>query len=131
MTASTPNATVYAPTAAGLSLLNSMTGLSKTNLGVFEKYVPVGSTADAANPITVNGVNIPNGPLAFASPNYNNSYHAIVSTDWTISNKDQLRARYIYDKNSEIDNNGLAAGLLRCGKRVQQHALALGIPQFF
>jgi hypothetical protein len=103
--ASTPGATVYAPTAAGVSLLNGMSGLSKNNLGIFEKYVPVAPTADPTNPITVNGVNIPNGPLTFASPNFNNSYHAIVSTDWTISSKDQLRARYIYDKNSEIDNN--------------------------
>ena len=102
--ASTPGQTVYAPTAAGLSLLNSMTNVSKTNLSVFEKYVPVAPTAGPTNPITVNGVNIPNGPLTFASPNYNNSYHAIVSTDWTISNTDQLRARYIYDKLSEIDN---------------------------
>ncbi len=102
--ASTPNAPIFAPTAAGISLLNSMSGLSKTNLGIFEKYVPVASTADPTNPITVNGVNIPNGPLTFASPNFNNSYHAIVSADWTISNKDQFRARYIYDKNSEIDN---------------------------
>jgi hypothetical protein len=53
----------------------------------------------------VNGVNIPNGPLAFASPNYANSYHAIVSTDYTISNADQLRARYIYDKNDQTDTN--------------------------
>lgn len=103
--ASVPNAPVFAPTAAGVALLNGMTNLSKTNLGIFEKYVPVAPTADPTNPITVNGVNIPNGPLTFASPNYNNSYHAIVSADWTISSKDQFRARYIYDKNSEIDNN--------------------------
>jgi hypothetical protein len=102
--ASTPSAPVYAPTAAGISLLNGMSGLSKTNLGIFEKYVPVAPTADPTNPITVNGVNIPNGPLTFASPNYNNAYHGIVSTDWNISGKDQFRARYIYDKLSEIDN---------------------------
>ena len=30
-----PNAPVYAPTAAGIALLNGMTGLSKTNLGHF------------------------------------------------------------------------------------------------
>jgi hypothetical protein len=103
--ASTPSATVYAPTQAGISLLNGMSGVSKTNLGVFEKYVPLAPTADPTNPIVVNGVNIPNGPLAFASPNYANSYHAIVSSDYTISNADQLRARYIYDKNDQTDTN--------------------------
>lgn len=73
--ASQPGQTVYAPTAAGLSLLNGMSNLSKTNLGVFEKYVPVAPVADPTNPIFVNGVNIPNGPLSFASPNFDNSYN--------------------------------------------------------
>jgi Carboxypeptidase regulatory-like domain len=103
--ASVPGATVYAPTQAGLNLLNSMTNLSKTNLSVFEKYVPVAATADPNNPITVNGVNIPDGPLTFASPNYTNSYHAIASVDYDLSLSDRLRGRYIYDKNDAIDNN--------------------------
>jgi hypothetical protein len=103
--ASTPGTQVFAPTAAGLALLNGMAGLSKTNLGIFEKYVPVAATADPTNPITVNGVNIPNGPLQFASPNYANAYHMIIATDWNINNNDQLRARYIYDKLAQIDTN--------------------------
>jgi hypothetical protein len=102
--ASVPGATVYAPTQAGLSLLNGMTNLSKTNLSVFEKYVPVAATADPNNPIMVNGVNIPDGPLTFASPNYFNSYHAIASVDYDLSNSDRLRGRYIYDKSDIIDN---------------------------
>lgn len=103
--ASTPGATVYAPTEAGLNLLNSMTNLSQTNLKIFEKYVPVAATADPNNPITVNGANIPDGPLTFASPNYSNSYHAIASIDYDLSNSDRLRGRYIYDKNDAIDNS--------------------------
>ena len=50
-----PAATVYAPTAAGLSILNGLSGLSKTNLGVFEKYVPVAPVATNDVPITVPG----------------------------------------------------------------------------
>jgi len=103
--ASTPGSPVFAPTAAGIATLNGMAGLNKTNLGVFTKYVPVAATADPTNPITVNGVNIPNGPLQFASPNFSNSYHWLTSVDWDVSTKDQLRARYIYDKNSSIDTN--------------------------
>lgn len=102
---SSPGQPVNAPTSAGLAILNSMPGLSKTNLGVFEKYVPVAATADPTNPITVSGVNIPNGVLTFASPNYNNSYHAIVAIDYKLSDKDQLRGRYIYDKSVGIDPN--------------------------
>ena len=103
--ASQPGQTVYAPTAAGLALLNGMSNLSKTNLGVFEKYVPVASVADPTNPITVNGVNIPNGPLSFASPNFDNSYNLLGSIDWNISDKDQVRGRYINNKTTGLDVN--------------------------
>ena len=100
--AAQPGQTVCAPTAAGISLLNGMSGLSATNLGIFEKYVPVAapSSTDCASlntkshgPTTVNGVAIPTGPLSFASPNYNNAYNAIVAIDWNISDKDQVRGR--------------------------------------
>jgi hypothetical protein len=103
--ASTPSSPVFAPTAAGIALLNGMSNLNKTNLGIFEKYVPVATAADPTNPISVNGVNIPNGPLQFASANFSNSYHWIASVDYDISSKDQLRGRYIYDKNSSSDTN--------------------------
>ncbi len=103
--ASTPSAPVFAPTAAGIAVLNGMSNINKTNFGVFTKFVPVAPTADPTNPITVNGVNIPNGPLQFASANFSNSYHAIASIDWDISTRDQLRGRYIYDKNSASDTN--------------------------
>ena len=100
-----PGQTVYAPTAAGISLLNGMSGLSATNLGIFEKYVPVASAATSDVVTTVNGVSIPNGPLTFASPNYNNAYDAIVAIDWNISDKDQVRGRYVYSNSTGIDFN--------------------------
>ncbi|HLJ49023.1 MAG TPA: carboxypeptidase regulatory-like domain-containing protein [Bryobacteraceae bacterium] len=103
---SNPGQPVDAPTAGGLQILNGMPGVSKTNLGVFEKYVPVAAATDPSNPVTVvNGVNIPIGLLTFASPNYNNAYHAIAAIDYNISDKDQLRGRYIYDKSVGIDFN--------------------------
>ena len=104
--ASIPGQPVDAPTAAGISLLNGMSGLNKNNLGVFTKYVPVATSVDPANPSTrVNGVDIPLGALSFASPNYNNAYHAIASIDYNLSTKDQIRGRYIYDKSVGIDPN--------------------------
>ncbi|MBZ5577494.1 MAG: carboxypeptidase regulatory-like domain-containing protein [Acidobacteriia bacterium] len=101
--ASQPASEVDAPTSLGLSTLNSMTGLSKTNLGVFEKYVPVATAATGTT--IVNGVAIPTGPLSFASPNYNNQYDAIAAVDYNISNKDQLRGRFIYANSTGIDFN--------------------------
>jgi hypothetical protein len=103
--ASQPGQTVYAPTAAGITLLNGMSNLSKTNLGIFEKYVPVAPTADPTNPITVNGVNIPDGPLSFASPNFNNNYNIVGAIDWNISAKDQVRGRYLYNRTRGLDFN--------------------------
>jgi hypothetical protein len=101
--AAAPAQAVYAPTAAGISLLNGMPGLSKTNLGVFEKYVPVAGTADPTNPISVNGVNIPNGPLSFASPSYFNTANVATSVDWNISAKDQVRGRFFYNQIRGLD----------------------------
>ncbi len=50
---------------------NGMAGLNKTNLGIFEKYVPVAATANGSpTPIVVNGVTIPSGPLQFASAEF-------------------------------------------------------------
>ncbi len=109
--ASTPAAPVFAPTAAGIALLNGMSGLNKTNLGIFEKFVPVASTGSttvnvcSSVPCVGNGTSIPIGPLQFASANFSNSYHAIAAADWDISDTDQLRSRYIYDKNSASDTN--------------------------
>ena len=103
--ASIPGQPVNAPTAAGISVLNSMSNLSKTNLDVFKKYVPLATTVDTdpRDAVKVNGVNIPVGPLSFASPNFNNAYHAIVAVDYNLSAKDQLRGRYIYDKSGGLD----------------------------
>ena len=102
---SQPGQTVYAPTSAGLAILDGMSGISSTNLGIFKKYVPVAPAATNDLQTTVNGVLIPTGPLSFASPNYNNAYNAVVSIDWNISDKDQVRGRYIYSNSTGIDFN--------------------------
>lgn len=101
---SPPGSPIQAPTAAGLSALGNVPGVNKTNLGVFQKYVPVAASANAAS-IKVGGVTIPVGTLAFPSPNFNNSYAAIVSVDYNLSEKDQLRGRFIYNKQSGLDAN--------------------------
>ena len=101
--ASVPGNPVDAPTSAGIALLNGMSGLSKNNLQAFEKYVPAASSPDGTF-TTVNGTQIPLGPLVFASPNFSNAYHAVVAIDYNISEKDQLRGRWLYDNFSGIDN---------------------------
>ena len=99
--ASVPAGTVSAPTAAGLSALSGIPGISTTNLDIFKKYVPVASTADSS--VSVGGVSIPIGPLTFASPNYFNSYNAVIAIDYNLSDKDQIRGRYLYNSSKGLD----------------------------
>jgi len=107
-----PPNTVCAPTQAGLGLLGNMAGLSKANLGVFQKFVPVATAGasdcasantDDGKPTTVNGVAIPTGALSIAGPSYNNAKNAVVSVDYNMTSKDQLRGRYFYSNSTGID----------------------------
>ncbi len=99
--ASVPAGTVFAPTSAGISAVSNISGVSATNLAVFKQFVPVAPTASGTT--SVGGVDIPIGPLTFASPNYNNIYNAVVSVDYNLSDKDQLRGRFIYNNSTGID----------------------------
>jgi hypothetical protein len=114
--ASVPGAAIFAPTAAGYSALSSLgplaltsgvaagtsVSLSQTNLGVLQKYV--GTAAVANEPaLTVNGATIPIGGVSFVGPNFNNSYNAVVAIDYNVSDKDQLRGRWIYNRITGID----------------------------
>ena len=120
------------PTSAGMSALSSVPNLSATNLGVFTKYVlvspsQVDASADNAcfnqtsGPQTLTvydgaGFNsstgefasgtpydIPLGNYNVQAPNYSNFDALTTSGDWTISQKDTFRARYIYNKFGGID----------------------------
>jgi len=100
--AATPASPVFAPTAAGYSALAANPLISKTNLGVLQKYVGTAVAADQS-PITVGNASIPIGSVAFSGPNYNNSFNAVTSLDYNISNADQLRGRWIYNRITGID----------------------------
>jgi len=97
----TPGSPLIAPTAAGYSILSSMAGVSANNLSVLKKYIPAAATADQGT-VSVLGTNIPVGSIAFNNPVYTNNYNALVSIDYNMSEKDQLRGRWIYNKQSSI-----------------------------
>ena len=42
------------------------------------------------------------GSIAFNNPVFTNNYNALVSLDYNMSDKDQLRGRWIYNKQSSI-----------------------------
>jgi hypothetical protein len=99
-----PGSPLYAPTAAGYSALGSIPGVVANNLTTFEKFVPAAPVNDQGN-IVVGGKNIPIGSISFSSPSYSNSYDSVVGIDWNISDKDQVRGRWIYNKFSTIDSS--------------------------
>ncbi len=99
--ASSPSAATLTPTAEGYRLLDGIPGLSKTNLDVLKQYA---SPAPAPlRTTTVKGVEIPIGILPISFPNYFNTYNWLGSVDYNISEKDQLRFRYIESRDDGID----------------------------
>lgn len=105
--ASSPGAPIFTPTAAGYSLLDAQAAagkISKTNYDIFKQYVtPAPAASDTT---TVNGTKIPIGILPLAAPNFTNFYSAVGSVDYNPSDHDQIRGRFIYNKQTTIDNLG-------------------------
>lgn len=97
---------VFSPTADGFTALNQLSGLSKTNLGVLEKFLQPG-TADPANPqtITVAGATIPVGNLSVAYPSYTRAWSSVSAIDYNLSQNDNLRGRYLFSKSYSPDTS--------------------------
>ena len=102
-----PASPVTAPTATGFQALNSLSGLSKVNLGILSKYTPAAPVASGP-PLKVLGTAIPVGPLSIVAPSYQNWYRAVGSMDWDLSDRDRVRGRYLYSRFSGIDTSGVS-----------------------
>jgi len=116
--------TVCAPTAAGYSLLTGMSGINQANLGVLQKYLGTASAAstpaacgDSALPIvgpgnesingaSPSGVSIPIGLVPVTAPAYTNNEYGVGALDYTISEKDSLRGRFVLNRTGSIDSTG-------------------------
>jgi hypothetical protein len=94
---------IYAPTAAGYAALASAPGISQTNLKVLQQYAVAPSVTPGAPTVTVNGVTVPTGVIPVAAPAYRNGYYGVASVDYNISDSDQLRGRYIYNRYDSIN----------------------------
>jgi len=127
LTGTTPGA-VYTPTAAGLAAIQSDPFLSATNFKTFTQYTPVGVSAGATC-IQYNGITnktqqinpkgnfvapangscgpgtVETGPVSIVPPSWINFKNFVVSLDYNISDKDQLRGRYIYNNINQIDTS--------------------------
>lgn len=108
--AAVPGSPAFAPTAAGYSALGALPGISATNLGILQKFVPaaaVQNTDSTLGPttVTVAGAAIPVGIDTIVGPNFTNNRAAVGSIDYNISQKDSLRGRYIYNSSVGIDTS--------------------------
>ena len=100
-----------APTAAGVTTLKALPGLSKNNLNAYLTYTPIAPTAATAtdpncNPsVSVGTSNIPTGDVGLTLGSYSNSYYSTSSLDYTLSQKDNFRVRYVYNRADGLDTS--------------------------
>ncbi len=99
--ASSPASATFTPTAEGYQRLDTIQGLSSTNLSILKQYASPAPAADTTT--TVQGVEIPIGVLPISFPNFFNTYNWVGNADWNMRDNDQLRFRYVETRNSGID----------------------------
>ena len=101
--ASTVGSPVDAPTAAGYATLATLPGISQTNLNILKTYATAGTVTPGAPSFTVAGTSIPTGVIPIVAPNFSNGYYSTLSIDYSISERDQLRGRYSFNRNDSIN----------------------------
>ena len=104
------SSTSCAPTAAGYAMLTADTTVNQTNLQQFKRYVPAAevqalssnANCPATSAIGANNA-VPIGDVGFSGSYYNNYFTTVNSVDWNISDHDQFRARFSYEKWNGVD----------------------------
>ena len=99
--ASVSSTPAFAPTAAGYATLAGLPNISKSNLEMLSRFAPPAPAPVRFTP--VNGTPIPIGIFSTIRPSYSNSYNWLISSDYSISAKDQLRVRYLNNENQGLD----------------------------
>ncbi len=115
---------IFAPTAQGYSTLAGLPGINQTNLSVMKQYLGVAPSAIAPS-LTPNGAyplvfnaneslgwtpaqmasatTIPIGQRSISAPAFQNNEAAVVAIDDNLSEKDNLRGRFILNRSGAID----------------------------
>lgn len=109
--ATSSSSVVCAPTSAGYTALLSVPGVSSSNVQGLQLYAqaPSVDTSTKCKQLSVTGtsggaVPIEIGILPIIAPNYSNTRALVTSMDYNLSDKDQIRGRYIYNKLVTLDN---------------------------
>ena len=96
---------VFGPTADGSRILESLPGLLRANLDYFKQWVPTAATPTRS--ITVAGASIPVGTLTVAGPSFENTYSPVASLDLHLTDRDQLRMRWVHTKIDSINTTSV------------------------
>lgn len=100
---------ICAPTAAGYAQLAALPGASQTNLGVLKQFEGTAPAAGGANCSAIGALTTAGaagaelGEIDFSPSAFNNTFTSTNSLDFNLSQADQLRFRYIYQKNDSTD----------------------------
>jgi len=105
---STPPSSVFGPTAAGYAQLAAFPGVNLNNLNVLKQYVQASAVTPGSPTITVgsgaNTLSVPTGAISgVVGPNFTNAYFGVYSMDYNLSDTDQIRGRYIYNRQDAIN----------------------------
>jgi hypothetical protein len=111
---------VTALTASSLATVRSLPGVSATNLGVYESFVPIAAAANAGNIFVCNTrpdlngqcpgtvLTLPVGTVELApQPQFNKQNNFVLNIDYTQSPKTQHRGRYNHTNNVGVGLAGL------------------------
>ncbi|MBM3787041.1 MAG: TonB-dependent receptor [Acidobacteria bacterium] len=97
----------FVPTADGYRTIESLPNISRTNLEVLKRYAPAAPAQQGTNTITVGGRPVPIGILRAQGPGFNNNYSYLASGDYNISERDQIRMRYLLQTQDSINTTGI------------------------
>jgi hypothetical protein len=103
-----PSSPALAPTAAGWAAILAIPGVSTSNVNGFMPFATAGTASDtrivndytAATPVPHT---IPVGIVPIIPPAFQNNRALVTSMDYDMSDKDQIRGRYIYNKQATLD----------------------------
>jgi Carboxypeptidase regulatory-like domain len=123
-----PSGTIFAPTAAGYATLAAIPGVSATNIGILQKYLP--AAPGFSKNVTVNGTPVPVGALPINAPFYQNSKNLVISGDYDFSSGDRLTVRDIYDQNIALDNTANLAAFFLTNPTINHFATIQEVHNF-
>jgi hypothetical protein len=92
----------YGPTTDGLRMLESVPGVSSRNLDVIKSHV--GPASVRSHDAIVAGRAIPVGRLNTIGPSFTNDWRFVGSSDYSLSDRSQLRGRWISQRSNSVDN---------------------------